>query len=219
MNQEEIIVLPDHLQAAERKTVTGWVSRNGHFWGEDERMARYEGSTHRACDVCGSVVLKQWVYCEKCRYDKMQKVWEAMPRKEWDHETPLAIFDTDTYFFFYDEIESYCEDHECKPEDLKLVWCDPIKPKHIYADDLFADELPGDDSEAEVRDTDILAAIDALNKAIERAEPFSWYPGKVAAILSTEPKTEATRLPDPNQANGAGDFFPGEDFPSGQVGS
>jgi len=177
------IILPDSPEAAKKMTVTGWVSRRGFFYGDDERIARYDGSTHGKCDVCGSVAPKSQVWCEKCHQAKLDDTWKAMPRKEWDGKTPLAIFDSDTYFFDADQIDYHCEDHGCKPEDLRLVFCVPIKPKYIYADDLFCDELPEDGS---VDDADVLAAIDALNKAVERAEPFSWYPGKVAAVLPKE---------------------------------
>ncbi len=183
--ENDVVILPESVEAATRRTVTGWVSRNGFFWGEDERMARYDGSTHRKCEKCGQVAPKNYAYCDGCRLKELDERWKALLQKEWDGKTPLAIFDSDTYFFHEEDIECYCEDHECKPEDLRLVFCEPIKPGWIDANDLFADELPGDGSDG-VQDEDILAAIDALNKAIEKAAPFSWQPGDVRAMLKPE---------------------------------
>ena len=47
MNDIKQIILPESPEAASVQTVTGWVSRTGRYWGNDERMARYDGSTHR----------------------------------------------------------------------------------------------------------------------------------------------------------------------------
>ena len=47
MNDIKKIILPESPEAASIQTVTGWVSSNGRYWGNDEHMARYDGSTHR----------------------------------------------------------------------------------------------------------------------------------------------------------------------------
>jgi len=49
--EPEKIVPYDSAEAASIQTVTGWVSRSGRFWGNDEHMARYDGCTHRKCDA------------------------------------------------------------------------------------------------------------------------------------------------------------------------
>ena len=41
--EPEKIVTYDSAEAASIQTVTGWVSRSGRFWGNDEHMARYDG--------------------------------------------------------------------------------------------------------------------------------------------------------------------------------
>ena len=35
---EKPIIMEDSPEAASIKTVTGWVSRTGRFWGNDERL-------------------------------------------------------------------------------------------------------------------------------------------------------------------------------------
>ena len=39
--------------------LSGWVSRHGHFYGNDERLARYDGCTHTVCE-CGKPCEKGW---------------------------------------------------------------------------------------------------------------------------------------------------------------
>lgn len=42
-NKEPEKIIPyDSAEAASIQNVTGWVSRSGRFWGNDEQMARYD---------------------------------------------------------------------------------------------------------------------------------------------------------------------------------
>lgn len=180
---EEKIVMDDSPEAASVQTVTGWVSSRGHFFGPGEageRTARYDGSTHTKCKGCGSPVEKCWIKCGACRDKAAGEKFKAMEKVKWDGVTPLALFDTDTYFFNMEDIDRYCEDNDTVPGQLRLVLCYPVKPSEVDANEMFYDQLPED---GEVQDTDILAAIDALNAAIRKAEAFSWLPGNVAAVL------------------------------------
>lgn len=180
MSKVEKAVMMDSPEAARRMTVTGWVSRDGRFFGEDERTARYAGCTHRTCEACGGSVEKSWIKCPACRAKDMDAKWAKLERRPWDGVTPLAIFDSDTYFFDLDDIENYCEDNGVEVGSLRLVFCRPVKPRPVSANELFLDELPED---GDVEDADVLAAVEALNKALEKAEPFSWLPGSVAAVV------------------------------------
>lgn len=179
----ETVVMEDSAEAASVQTVTGWVSRRGHFFGADasaERTARYDGCTHRKCDGCGAVIARGWLKCPECREKGVSAKWQKLERRPWDGVTPLSLYDTDTYFFDESDIEIYCEEHEVKAEDLRLVFCDPVKPGHVNANELFCDQLADDH---DVDDAGVLAAVEALNKAIDAAQPFSWLPGNVAAIM------------------------------------
>lgn len=49
--QKEKKIIPyDSPEAASFKTVTGWVSSDGIFCGNDEHVARYRGCTHIKCN-------------------------------------------------------------------------------------------------------------------------------------------------------------------------
>lgn len=47
--REVKVVMYESTEAASIEAVTGWVDPHGRFWGKDEHMARYCGSTHRHC--------------------------------------------------------------------------------------------------------------------------------------------------------------------------
>lgn len=179
MKTTKKIIMADSPEAASIQTVTGWVSSTGHFWGNDERMARFDGSTHKICEhnpAHGVVEQRSW--CEACRAERMTAKWEAMPRREYDG-SPVCVFDSDTYFFDGDEISDWLLDNDIKPEDARLVFCKPRLPAIIDPNEHYQDDLPED---GEVSAT-LAAAFDALNKVIEAEKPLSWWEGDEAVVL------------------------------------
>lgn len=68
----EKVVMSDSTEAAQLVTITGWVSRTGIFYGNDERIARYAGCTHRPCETedCGKPTEKTYIYCDDCRHKR-----------------------------------------------------------------------------------------------------------------------------------------------------
>ena len=176
------VVMRESDEAAQLKTVTGWVSRHGQFFGDDERTARWAGCTHEVCDGCGAVIDRGW--CKSCREKKDLEKWLAAPREPWDGTTPLYSDAFDKYFF-HDEWEEFAEDKGVDLDDLRLYICTPQYGRPIDSQ-YFEDELPED---GEVPDG-IQTAMDALNKAIEEAGPLSWYPGDKVPTFAA-PSTEA----------------------------
>lgn len=176
------IIMRDSPEAASIQTVTGWVSATGHFWGGDERMARFDGATHQKCEKNPDhPVYSINAYCNECRNETMQDKFEALPRRDWDGETPLCIYDGENYFFDAQSIRDYLIDNEIELVDAKLVFCTPQRASEIDPNEHFADDLPEDgEVSAELAD-----AFDVLNEVIRRCEPLSWMPGKEVAILPT----------------------------------
>jgi len=175
---EQQPIFPESPEAATFKTgLSGWVDRNGIFWGEDERAARYAGSTHKKCE-CGAVI-KNRSFCGDCSRAKDANKHREAEKITWDCETPLYSQIHDKYFFDEDELFDFM--HECNiknPDELELFICEPNYLSEInsdyWHDDLPEDgELPGD----------VELFLDALNTAIRAAEPVSWSPGKFAAIV------------------------------------
>ncbi len=175
---EKTIVMRDAPEAATLRAVTGWVSRNGHFYGNNEDAARYDGCTHVACRHCGKPVEKAWTACRACRDVAEDAKYEAMPRKAWDGVAMLYSQARDEYFADLDGAEDVLEEGETL-DVLQLVICEPNHGRRLE-EDYFCDELAED---GEVPDC-LIGAIEAFNAAINKAPPLSWSPGKWALDTS-----------------------------------
>lgn len=167
-------------EAATQKTVTDWVSNDGRFFGDNEHIARWNGCTHLLCS-CGSEMTKTYTLCNTCREKAATERFNAMPFQEWDGETPLCIFDDDTYLFDESEIEMYCEGNNIEANDLQLVICAPQYAWEID-DDYFSDILPEDTTLADC-DDELAVAIEQVNNLIRqraknKEKPISWISGK-----------------------------------------
>lgn len=187
----EPMILSTSDEAAEYKTgLSGWVSRDGRYYGDDERMARWAGATHVPCRECGTPTEKGWVICEACRERKDDEKYAARPRQAWAGE-PLYSETTDRWFFDEGSLDDYCEDEQVDRNDLRLIICEPVYAHEIDPNEYYTDELPED---GEV-DGDLADAFDALNALIrERRKPLSWKPGKFAATFDpSAPPTGAPR--------------------------
>jgi len=168
-------------EAAKRVTVTGWVSSTGHFFGDDERAARYAGCTHLVCD-CGELYQRN-AYCQKCRNKARRERFENMPTKEWDGEEPLVIFDTDDYFFTKAGLFCWLEDHELDPKNVEFCVCVP-QYAHEIPDDLYCDLFP-EDAYLEDCAPELAERIHQLNKYIlEEKFILSWVQGKEKVIVT-----------------------------------
>lgn len=173
----------DSPEAAQLKTVSGWISSDGRFFGNDENLARFAGSTHKICE-CGNEMPVSRIVCDSC-YAKVraEKYWK-LPFKEWDRETPLVVYDDDKFFWDEDQIIEYLEENELNPEDLKLVICEPRYPSPIDSS-YWEDDLPEDH---ELPD-ELQNKIVELNKFIKTLEPLGWWP--------TDIRTEYKPIPVP----------------------
>lgn len=179
MKKTDKIILDTSPEAASIKTVTGWFSRTGRFWGDDERMARYDGCTHKQCE-CGNVAEKSYLRCDKCRAIKDREKYEAMPVQVWDGQSFLYSDAHDKYFqdleSLVDHLSDYDDDEKYTLEDLRLVICEPNYARQIESDQ-WADDLPEDgDMPSEMEE-----ALRVFNEVVRRAPPLSWSPGKFAA--------------------------------------
>lgn len=166
--------------AAYKTDICGWVSRNGHFWGKDEHMARYDGCTHLKCK-CGKYFPKEgYMICPECRVIHDQETYSSFPKEKWDDKAPIATFGGGEYFWSREDLDEYLEDNNLKVEDLQLVFCKPLLLPQFDAYDLLYDYLPDDDREVP---NDIEDAVSALNEVLLKHKQLSWYPGKVAVIV------------------------------------
>ena len=179
--QQSEMILASSPEAASIQTVTGWVARDGRFWGEDERMARFCGSTHRICEsnpAHGPVENRS--YCKACYAERKHAQWQAMPKAPFSGELmPLCVFDSDRFFFDIEDLRYWLEEHALKPEGARLVQCKPVHAAPIDPNEHFADDLPED---GEVPD-ELREAFDALNAVIGTCKPLCWRPANELGVL------------------------------------
>lgn len=180
--REEKVVMYESPEAASIQTVTGWVDPSGRFWGKDEHMARYCGSTHRHCAKSPDHPIHATNgWCEDCRAESRAAKFDAMPKRVWGGEV-ITEYDGDQYFFDEEELRDYLIEHEIDLGDLKLVFCAPNYARQIDPNDHFCDDLPED---GEVNDDQLLAAFELLNEMISKCPPLSWSPSNEAVELPT----------------------------------
>jgi hypothetical protein len=177
MKTEKMILINSKEAAEFRTNLSGWVSRDGLYFGNDERAARYAGCTHTLCEDCGQPVERGYLICKTCKEKRDITKFNAMPKEAWNGEGMLYSDAADRYFSSWDEIEEYCEDEGAKEDDLRLIICKPQYARQIESD-YFCDELAED---GELPDS-IVKAMDKFNKVLKDAGPLSWYPGNKAAV-------------------------------------
>lgn len=181
-DEKELVVFPDDEIAAKKMTVTGWVSRNGRFYGQDEHKARYDGSTHGKCD-CGNKMSKGWTKCNSCSRKSDIERYKAYPFEEWDGKKPVYSDSRDKYFYDASEIEEYCEENEIEPSQLMLLICESNYLNEIDSS-IWEDELPEDgDIPKELQDK-----LNELNQFIETLPAISYSPSKIRTEYKIENK-------------------------------
>lgn len=170
------MIFPEDEGAASLQIVKGWVCSKGLFHGNDERAARYSGSTHRRCEDCGDYFLKR-SYCNRCHLKKAHEKYLAREFKEWDKMTPVVIPNSDIYFFTLEDFLDNCADEGLDPEDVHLSICEPniaseIREDH-YCDILAEDQNLEDSAPA------LAGKIAELNEFIKKNKfELSWHEGK-----------------------------------------
>lgn len=180
-DKEEKIIFESSPEAASIQTITGWVSRDGRFWGnrpDSEAIARYAGATHKVCK-CGEIIVING-YCHICYAKKEIEKYNSMERQEWNGKDGLHSQAFDEYCWDADDIDMLCEEEECIVDELRLIICEPVYAREIEPDEYYADNLPED---GETPDA-LQKFFNELNEQIREAKIIlSWYPGKYAAII------------------------------------
>ena len=179
--KDEKIILPESDEAAKFVTgLSGWVDKNGVFWGQLEEMARYASATHKRCEECKTAIIKRgYRFCADCKEKKDIERYSRLERKVWDGEVYLYSDRDDIYFSNYQELHDYIDEHQIENIDsLRLVICEPEHLRELDAD-YWADDLPED---AELPES-VLSTIEALNASLKDAGVVGWTPGKFAAII------------------------------------
>lgn len=174
------VVLNTDDAAAKLTTVTGWVSRDGFFYGKDERAARWSGCTHIVCE-CGKPMPKSYTKCDECREKAYRARYLALPVVEAG-DGPFCIYQDDRYFWSLQDVYDYCYDEDIKPSSLLLVLAEPHYARQVD-EDYWSDDLPED---GELPD-DIAKALKKLNEVIRAHKaPICWYGSDKRVVIPDE---------------------------------
>lgn len=167
-------------QAASIKTFSGWVDREGQYFGNNERGARYSGCTHIRCADCGTLVEKeQGICCHACAGKRRKKAHAKLPREVWNGADMLYSQEFDVCFHSKSDIEDfidgYSSEFALKLEDLCLVICTPNYADQFDLDFHLEDVLFGGLSGSEISES--------LNLAVKPAPAsdeswIAWAGGK-----------------------------------------
>lgn len=172
------IILDTNEKAATYRTdIHGWVSRNGNFYGQSKEMAQWDGCTHVPCKSCGEPTPKQRLQCPKCRLARETALYNAREARAWDGVAMLYSEKTGEYFNDLETAEDLLEKGETLV-DLRLIICEPVYLHEINTD-YWEDDLGEEGDLPE----DVYVALDALNQAIQDADPVSWEPGRFRLLL------------------------------------
>ena len=177
---EEKVIMYDSPEAATFRTnISGWVSSEGRFWGNDEHMARYSGCTHSLCE-CGKQMSKVYTKCVDCRNAASNERYLALPFKEYDGSY-VCDRSGENYFWDEDDIISYMDNGDLT--EIELLFCEP-QPYQKVDSEYWTDGLPEDGEIA----PKLEEALKVLNAVIEKLPPISYYPSKVRTsyILKAE---------------------------------
>ncbi len=167
---DEKPILNTDPDAAQLRTVTGWVSRQGHFYGDNERTARWDGCTHIVCD-CGVATPKGYTKCESCRRKADDARYQAFPLVDWDGNM-FCTFDDDRFFSDEDDFLDYCARDDIDPADVQLVACESQGLSEVEPD-YWSDQLPEDgELPGALQD-----ALDVFNAAVreQNKKPSIWW--------------------------------------------
>jgi hypothetical protein len=195
-------IMYDSTEAAvyESRTLTGWWSvkststKDARFWGDDEHMARYDGSTHQLCWECGkNDHRKMWTCCRECRAKHDAEQYAKLPKKPWDGESMVVGYKDDNYFNSLEDVYDYCDEHGCKPEGLMLCHCEGVELPQVDIVQHLYDSM-GEDQDADDIDADILSAVDELNELISAAKPMCYRQANIAVEYpwATDSASEGT---------------------------
>lgn len=171
MKNEKIILSTDDEAAKFVTEISGWVDRNGRFFGKDERAARYSGSTHNKCE-CGNTCSKNRIFCDPCADRRDMVRYSELEYIDWDGEGFVYSELMDKYFDEQELIDHLEENEDETTEDLMLVNCEP-NYLSLVSDENWCDEL----SEDQELPSELLEALESLNVVIDNLPPINFSAG------------------------------------------
>ena len=141
---EHAAILVHHL--------SGWMCRTcGRYFGDQESMARWCcGHFDMPCSTkgCpGRAGSSPYTTCKPCHERLRDEKWAALPKIDWDGESPLCEWDGDRFYWTGDEVEEAVVEHIASGlpiERFRLVVAERAKPSMFEMADFLSDDLPSE---------------------------------------------------------------------------
>jgi hypothetical protein len=177
--------LPYDKSASHLETICGWTCNVcRRYFGDEpwsERVARSCCAESVPCEQCGASNPPQ-SYCRTCAAKREADRYQKAQRVEWDGETPLSLWDNDTYFFSPSSLAEWIDDDpERTLENTWLCICTPVKAPMFDVADWLNDCLPEDGDLP-----DGAGAIErTVNEWLKSLAPLSWYSGNTVPTLES----------------------------------
>lgn len=176
-NNNEIILIDSDKAAKFVTDISGWVNSKGHFYGNNEHAARYDGCTHTYCKECGAICQKYYTLCENCRSVKQDDKYSSMQQKHDPDCEYYYSYVTDEYYTYEDLIYLYQNAELDHPSKLQLILTTPEFGYNYTLTDEYFSDITCDDSV--YIPADIQDAMDEFNRILMRNKtPFSYSPSK-----------------------------------------
>jgi len=187
-DEKQIVRYSDDAAARYVTDISGWVSRDGRFFGKNEHTARMSGCTHYECRECGALIDKPWTVCRGCREEKDERKHAAREHVAWDYKTPVYSDVMDRYFFDPDDLSDAMHEREADADELRLLWCKPVYLRELDPD-VWEGQLPDEDHGGDPYDPlphEVSEALESLNKAVRNAGPVAWEPSDIAVSMPSD---------------------------------
>ncbi len=177
VEQKDKIIFPEDAPVEYREDIKGWVY-DGHYYGKDERAARWAGSTHSRCVACGEAAVKCYTLCPCCSEKRHKDRYAKMPSRRLTQADEMVYSHTHDEWIPTEDIDEYCELHGCSEKDLMLETTKPV----MWSDVIFnsiEDVCRQDWPEDVEPPADIEKAFDELTKVVNacRDHPAWWTHG------------------------------------------
>lgn len=182
MNQK--IIMYDSPEAAKLVTVECWQASTGQLiplnQHDAEHLARYIGSTHKKCDVCGELVAKN-SWCRTCQRRKESERYDKAEKRPWPEVG--GVFWGDEYFSSPEDIVTEAEMQiEADANLLEFletqhIWVSEPVYLHQISEDTWCDDLP-EESDGYDIPSEVQAALKKLNEVIAKQGPSCYTQSK-----------------------------------------
>lgn len=176
-------ILPDNKKIREIKRIMYTFDDKTTY--PDRQSAEYAAAIGTVCECGKEFEGKSYTCCPECREKHRTERYLKLELIKWDGETPLVIWDTDTYFFNEDEIRYHCEEFGIEIKDLQLVVCEPNKARTFdlneFLEDVLSEDMSAYDYSDGIRSACEIEEI--VNDWLKDISPISWSGGNKRIIL------------------------------------